>query len=371
MLSSKPIIACNWTLPNYADLALGQQENLASYGIECINLTDAVSQNDRKIRMYKNRYNYYATKDRAQLDFVRSCRGRYDKVLCLDAEVRCHADIPYTWLSENVSRIWLYSTSFTFNFSKSVNVGEAIWKPNDHDVFQLAIDKAMDLPQGYDIEFTLAHAFHDLSREAATETIDCSRFRHRTQVKIVGDINDTKNFLGHKVIAVEHRGQSGYIVDGDKSSCTNGWLRKGVILTHPSIYPERLRSDVFLRKISIDDLIGCFAPDDHDLALMLYDWLMDHPFDHHQHTARLRSTKRFRSLGSLARNMPAVVRYNIALDDRYLQSEVYEIDGWKICPAMQMIGLPGKWDSNVLIYDTGKHIKKDLWPGIREITDTA
>ena len=366
----KDIIACNWTLPNYSELAEQQKENLANYGIECINLTDSVTDADRQIKMYKERSPYFATKDRAQLDFVKSCFGKYNKVLCLDAEVRCHKPLPTHWLHQDSSRVWLYSSGFTQSegHAKTVNIGEIIWRPEDADVFQLAIDTAKTQSQGYDIEFTVASAFHDMSRMASVEKINVSRFRHLLSLdNLIKSEDSQRNFLGCEVFTGDCDGKIGYTIPGNDASCTNGWIDDMTIFTHPSIFAEKMRPDLYLKKIHIDDLIGSFAKTEHDLALLLYDWLMDHPLNHEANVSKLRETKRLRSKGSLRRNLPVVMK-DMLLKEKHLSSEVYEIDGWIICPELNLIGLPNKWSTNVLIYDTGYGCNI-LWSGVQDIVD--
>lgn len=366
----RDIIACNWTLPNYGDLAEQQKENLACYGIECINLTDSIVDDDRQLRMYKNRSAYFATKDRAQLDFVKSCRGRYRKVLCLDAEVRCHSKLPNKWIDEDRSRIWFYSSGFTplVGNMKTVNIGEIIWRPEDADVFQLAIDKAKILDQGYDIEFTIANSFHDLDRPVGTEKINVNRFRHRLCLDNFINLCDRRgDFIDLDVLVGEIDGKIGISIDGVGASCTNGWIDDGVIFTHPSIFPEKLKKDGKLKSIYIDDMIGAFAPNDHYLALSVYDWLMQYPSMHESNLIRLRNIHGLRSKGSLIKNMPEMMNHT-EFKQRHLVSEVYEIDGWKICPELNLVGLPGKWSTNILVYDTGRS-SNPLWSGIQDIVD--
>jgi len=300
VVRKKQCIAFCWTTPDYRDMADAQRENITKFGLEYVNLESEV---DEKYKKYSSSKIWYAAKDDAFIEFITSCRGLYEQVLCVDADVSMNKPLLCRWVENDKSILWKYSA---FANPALINIAISILRPEHVELLKVASQLAKNTDD-YDIENEIIPAARLLKTDLHFEYLKTKRFIRSEHI-----VDKTKRRLPDWI-------------DADQMSDP---LLSAMIDSQGNIYFQYLHDD-------------CTATMGYNLDFD-YVFNINQSDNHKKNRHLIQENVNFMVLGSFDEHRPRILPNEIKKIKK-IATHVFLIDDWIICPGLRLFAPQDLW----------------------------
>ena len=348
VVRKKQCIAFCWTTPDYRDMADAQRENITKFGLEYVNLESEV---DEKYKKYSSSKIWYAAKDDAFIEFITSCRGLYEQVLCVDADVSMNKPLLRRWVENDKSIMWKKSV---FADRAFVAIGISILRPEHVELLKVASQLAKNTDD-YDIENEIIPAARLLKTDLHFEYLKVKRFirsEHivdKTKIRLPDWI--TADQMSDPLLSamIDSLGNIYFQYLHDDCTATMGYNLDFDYVFNVNLLDDHKKnlyrkSDSCIGKsghlqmmVSLGNIL---------FAKTLDDWLasgfQDETCEQKLHDISRKENINFMVLGSFDEHRPRILPNEIKKIKK-IATHVFLIDDWIICPGLRLFAPQDLW----------------------------
>jgi len=349
VVRKKQCIAFCWTTPDYRDMADAQRENITKFGLEYVNLESEV---DEKYKKYSSSKIWYAAKDDAFIEFITSCRGLYEQVLCVDADVSMNKPLLCRWVENDKSILWKYSA---FANPALINIAISILRPEHVELLKVASQLAKNTDD-YDIENEIIPAARLLKTDLHFEYLKTKRFIRSEHI-----VDKTKRRLPDWIDAdqmsdpllsamIDSQGNIYFQYLHDDCTATMGYNLDFDYVFNVNLLDDH-KKNLYRKSDSHkvknwNDLQMTISPGSILFAKTLGDWL-ESDFQDENHMQKLynislQENVNFMVLGSFDEHRPRILPNEIKKIKK-IATHVFLIDDWIICPGLRLFAPQDLW----------------------------
>lgn len=346
-----------WATDDYDDLVNLSRPTVEQFGIEYLRLNDPICKSDHaNLKLWRRTPNWVPTRDRIWNEFLKSCKGIYDKVLLINADVSMRKPLLPHWLEES-SILWRCSMLDRHDniVFRDVASHHMITSPEHANLLDTAIELAKQCEQGYEIEHHLGRACKLTKTAVRFEYLQTKRFVDHAEH--IGEC-DTDFFIDPQPLRfVNQSGQIYYQHVCEQFTTNLDNDDHDPVFIVPQFDQHKFKIYAASNQLTCLDfgMLTLRLPRHGiEFAKIFEKWLTHHPDDSAEYLDQMYKLSviehvDFFMIGLLGEHCPGMFKTH-KLVTKFYNEPVYNVDDWIICPALCWAAPKEMWHVKPYLY---------------------